>query len=213
MNVEQVEASGRQHDTRFTLGLEWKLGATLSDMLNPSRVDKSLAGMRHDLVERNNDIVLEYRDKVLLKASLNDQYSAAEGQALTLTLNIQHSRQIANIQWFGEILGLSGLSPADTAGQDKRSLTLPALPIYRIDQSNQYPIVAIVTDIDGHEAIAEGVVVVSEDSGLQPSIQLAEHFVQLRPGAHYHVDWGWLTPVRSPPKRAMGSRLRVLRGM
>ncbi|MFB2862501.1 inverse autotransporter beta domain-containing protein [Aeromonas sp. MdU4] len=213
MNVEQVEASGRQHDTRFTLGLEWKLGATLSDMLNPSRVDKSVAGMRHDLVERNNDMVLEYRDKVLLKASFNDLYSAAEGQALTLTLNIQHSRQIATIQWFGEILGLSGLiSPADTAGQDKRSLTLPALPIYRIDQSNQYPIVAIVTDIDGHEAIAEGVVVVSEDSGLQPAIQLAEHFVQLRPGAHYHVDWGVVDPRQKPAKARNGIPIESIEG-
>ncbi|WP_421258977.1 inverse autotransporter beta domain-containing protein [Aeromonas sp. 600886] len=212
MDVEQVEASGRQHDTRFTLGLEWKLGATLSDMLNPSRVDKSLAGMRHDLVERNNDMVLEYRDKVLLKASLNDQYSAGEGQALTLTLNIQHSRQIASIQWFGEILGLSGLGPVDTVGQDKRSLTLPVLPIYRIGQSNQYPVVAIVTDIDGHEAIAEGVVVVSEDSGLQPAIQLAEHFVQLRPGAHYHVDWGVVDPRQKPAKARNGIPIESIEG-
>ncbi|MBW3831257.1 inverse autotransporter beta domain-containing protein [Aeromonas hydrophila] len=212
MDVEQVEASGRQHDTRFTLGLEWKLGATLWDMLNPSSVDKSLAGMRHDLIERNNDMVLEYRDKVLLKASLNDQYFAAEGQALTLTLNIQHSRQIASIQWLGDVLGLSGLSPADTAGQDKRALTLPSLPTYRIGQSNQYPVVAIVTDIDGHEAIAEGVVAVSEDSGLQPAIQLAEHFVQLLPGAHYQVDWGVVDPRQKPAKSRNGIPIESIEG-
>ncbi|WP_421307470.1 inverse autotransporter beta domain-containing protein, partial [Aeromonas veronii] len=200
MDVEQVEASGGQSDTRFTLGVEWKLGATLSDMLNPSRVDKSLAGMRHDLVERNNDMVLEYRDKVALKASLNDQYSAPEGQSLTLTLNVQHSHQIASIQWFGPILEQSGLTPADTAGQDKLSLTLPTLPAYRVGQSNEYRVVAMVTDINGQEARAEGVVVVTEDGALQPSIQLAEHFVQLRSGAHYQVDWGVVDPRQKPTK-------------
>ncbi|HDO1318488.1 inverse autotransporter beta domain-containing protein [Aeromonas veronii] len=200
MDVEQVEASGGQSDTRFTLGVEWKLGATLSDMLNPSRVDKSLAGMRHDLVERNNDIVLEYRDKVALKASLNDQYSAPEGQSLTLTLNVQHSHQIASIQWFGDILGLSGLTLADTAGQDKLSLTLPTLPAYRAGQSNEYRVVAMVTDINGQEASAEGVVVVTEDEGLQPAIQLAEHFVQLRAGTRYQIDWGVVDPRQKPAK-------------
>ncbi|WP_421285477.1 inverse autotransporter beta domain-containing protein [Aeromonas veronii] len=200
MDVEQVEASGGQSDTRFTLGVEWTLGATLSDMLNPSRVDKSLAGMRHDLVERNNDMVLEYRDKVALKASLNDLYSAPEGQSLTLTLNVQHSHQIASIQWFGPILEQSGLTPADTAGQDKLSLTLPTLPAYRADQSNEYRVVAMVTDINGQEASAEGVVVVTEDGALQPSIQLAERFVQLRAGERYQIDWGVVDPRQKPGK-------------
>ncbi|WP_270828616.1 inverse autotransporter beta domain-containing protein, partial [Aeromonas sp. Y318-1] len=200
MDVEQVEASGGQSDTRFSLGLEWRLGATLSEMMNPAKIDKSLAGMRHDLVERNNDIVLEYRDKVALSASLSDQAAGVEGQSLTLTLNVQHSRQIASVQWSGDILTLSGLTPPDMVGQDRLSLMLPSLPAYRAGQPNQYPVVAIVTDIEGHEARAEGVVTVKEDSGLVPSIQLTEHFVQLRAGAHYQIDWGVIDPRQKPAK-------------
>ncbi|WP_219295877.1 inverse autotransporter beta domain-containing protein [Aeromonas veronii] len=212
IDVEQVMAKGGVNDTRFMMGFEWRLGATLSDMMNSTKVDKSLMGMRHDLVERNNNIVLEYRDKVELKASLAEQNSGKEGQPLTLNLNIQHSRQIATVQWFGDIFALSGLTPLDTVGQDKLSLTLPLLPPYFVDKPNQYPIFVIVTDIAGHEARAEGVVVVTEDSELKPSVQLVSDFVQLRAGAEYRIDWNAIDPRQNPVKLSGEQRATTIQG-
>lgn len=212
LDVEQVVVQGGQNDTRFSLGVEWRLGATLSEMMNSANVDKSLMGMRHDFVERNNNIVLEYRDKVELKASLAEENSGKEGQQLMLNLDVQHSRQIATVQWFGDIFTLSGLTPLDTAGQDKLTLTIPSLPPYLVDKPNKYPIFVIVTDIAGYEARAEGLVVVTEDSELKPSVQLVDDVVQLRAGAEYHIDWNAIDPRQTPAKRSGEQRSESIQG-
>ncbi|SCM53252.1 inverse autotransporter beta domain-containing protein [Hafnia alvei] len=52
-------------DTQFQINLRYDLGRPLAYQLDPEsvRLERSLAGSRYDLVERNNQIVLQYQKK------------------------------------------------------------------------------------------------------------------------------------------------------
>ncbi|MDA1378870.1 inverse autotransporter beta domain-containing protein [Plesiomonas shigelloides subsp. oncorhynchi] len=56
---------GSASDTVFNLGFEWKFGSSLKDMTSSysSILTKNLQGMRTDIVERNYDIALAYKEK------------------------------------------------------------------------------------------------------------------------------------------------------
>lgn len=57
---------GSASDTVFNLGFEWKFGSSFNDMTSShsSILTKNLQGMRTDIVERNYDIALEYKEKI-----------------------------------------------------------------------------------------------------------------------------------------------------
>lgn len=64
-NVDHRMGKSNQNDTRFGIDLNYVLGAPLSQQLDSSMlaVSRSLAANRYDFVDRNNNIVLEYRKK------------------------------------------------------------------------------------------------------------------------------------------------------
>jgi adhesin/invasin len=167
VKVGHTEASGGQSHTSASLGVEWKLGASLSDMLNYSVPDRSMQGLRHDLVERNNNIVLEYREKEILTVSLPESFSELELVALPMVATITHSGKVIDVTWYGDIFGnLNGVSQGNNEG-----IVIPHLPAFKTGD-NTYLIRVVVHDEKGHESQAEGRIVVKEDASLhiQPPI-------------------------------------------
>ncbi len=57
--------TGDNTDTTVNATLNYQFGVPLKDQLDPDKVSAahSLMGSRHDFVERNNFIVLEYKEK------------------------------------------------------------------------------------------------------------------------------------------------------
>ncbi|HDL0442421.1 TPA: inverse autotransporter beta domain-containing protein [Escherichia coli] len=71
-------------DTRLNLGLTYRIGEPLAHQLDSSKVgaQRSLAANRLELVNRNNDVVLEYRKQTLITLQLPpDVYGAELRQA------------------------------------------------------------------------------------------------------------------------------------
>lgn len=62
LGADQKQGSG-EHDTQLTLGLHWQFGHNWRWQLDPANVQamRTLAGSRYELVDRNNEIVLQYR--------------------------------------------------------------------------------------------------------------------------------------------------------
>jgi adhesin/invasin len=62
LGAEQRQGRGL-HDTQFALGVNWSVGQDWHWQLDPANVQamRTLAGSRYDLVNRNNEIVLQYR--------------------------------------------------------------------------------------------------------------------------------------------------------
>ncbi len=64
-SAEQRQGKQGENDTRFAVDFTWQPGSAMQKQLDPNEVAarRSLAGSRYDLVDRNNNIVLEYRKK------------------------------------------------------------------------------------------------------------------------------------------------------
>lgn len=62
LGADQKQGSG-EHDTQLSLGLHWQFGHDWRWQLDPANVQamRTLAGSRYELVDRNNEIVLQYR--------------------------------------------------------------------------------------------------------------------------------------------------------
>ena len=62
-NVDYKRGKGSQHLAHLGVNLNYRLGVPLAAQVEPSNVAKmrSLLGGRYDLVDRNNDMVLEYK--------------------------------------------------------------------------------------------------------------------------------------------------------
>ncbi|OHY91270.1 hypothetical protein BJD16_04820 [Aeromonas sobria] len=189
MKVGQSFGNDR-NNTTAGIGFEWRLGASLDEMLKTSKPNKSLAGMRYDLVERNNNIVLEYREAQELKVEIPSKTVLAELSSLQLNAQITGTSQIAKVVWFGEVLGaLNGVSQGM-----QTSITIPALPIDKANGLNQYSVSVVVTDENGREARAEGTIEIIEDAVLQPRIEMRERQVMLKPEERYTVVWDAIDP-------------------
>lgn len=63
--VDYKRGQDSMDDTRFSLNFRYAIGQSLQSQLEPSQVAyrRSLMGSRYDLVDRNNEIVLQYKKK------------------------------------------------------------------------------------------------------------------------------------------------------
>ncbi|STJ31338.1 invasin [Escherichia coli] len=71
--------------------LTWQPSSSIQKQLNPDEVAgrRSLAGSRYDLIDRNNNIVLEYRKKELIRLSLLDPVKGKSGEIKPLVSSLQ----------------------------------------------------------------------------------------------------------------------------
>lgn len=149
VGVEQRHAKGGRHDSNVNLGLEWKLGSTLEQMLDPHQVEASrkLQGMRHDMVERNNNIVLEYREKEKQVSVEHAAISGLSGEQFTLdpVVTMSHGT-VAQWRWSSPEPLLQG-AISDTSVRNP-VLTLPALPAEET-MSQTFTLNLVITDDAG----------------------------------------------------------------
>ncbi|MBI0227988.1 hypothetical protein HTQ56_19835, partial [Yersinia pestis subsp. pestis] len=61
--------------------------------------NRTLAGSRYDLVERNNNIVLDYKKQELIHLVLPDRISGSGGGAITLTAQVRAKYGFSRIEW------------------------------------------------------------------------------------------------------------------
>ncbi|MCU7311215.1 inverse autotransporter beta domain-containing protein [Escherichia albertii] len=86
-------------DTRLNLGLTYRIGEPLAHQLDSSRVgvQRSLAANRLELVNRNNDVVLEYRKQTLITLQLPPDVYGAELTTVTLTPQVNAKYGLSSI--------------------------------------------------------------------------------------------------------------------
>lgn len=87
-------------DTRLNLGLTYRIGEPLAHQLDSSRVgaQRSLAANRLELVNRNNDVVLEYRKQTLITLQLPPDVYGAELTTVTLTPQVNAKYGLSRIE-------------------------------------------------------------------------------------------------------------------
>ncbi|WP_413733355.1 inverse autotransporter beta domain-containing protein [Sodalis sp. RH21] len=141
---------GSVNDTSIIFQLNYRLGASWDAQIDPGQVAlaRTLAGSRLDLVERNNNIVLDYRRQETIRLSLPGQLTGAPGQTLTIAAQVTSSHGFDRLAWdSAELLAAGGTVSQTAAG----SLAV-ILPPYRYTRAadNSYTLSAVAYDSRGN---------------------------------------------------------------
>ncbi|ELC7952767.1 inverse autotransporter beta domain-containing protein, partial [Salmonella enterica] len=99
--AEQRQGKSGENDTRFGMEMNYQLGVPWQKQINPDAVAalRSLAGSRHDLVERNNNIVLEYRKKEVISLKTADQVTGYAEDQKSLGVSVSSKYGLERIDW------------------------------------------------------------------------------------------------------------------
>ncbi|HAX9852071.1 TPA: hypothetical protein JS206_003938 [Escherichia coli] len=170
-SAEQRQGKQGENDTRIGMELTLQPGHSLQKQLDPAEVAarRSLVGSRYDLVDRNNNIVLEYRKKELVRLTLTDPLKGKPGEVKSLVSSLQtkyalkgYDIEAASLQSAGGKVAVSGKDIQVT------------IPPYRFtampETDNTYPIAVTVEDSKGNFSRREESMVVVE----KPTLSLAD---------------------------------------
>ncbi|AXF78553.1 inverse autotransporter beta domain-containing protein [Erwinia tracheiphila] len=128
----------------YRLGVPWK-HQTESTQVAAMR---SLAGSRYDLVDRNNNIVLEYRKNEVIKLQTARLIKGYAGEQKSLNVSVNTKYPLARIDWSAASL-IAGGGKIIANGPDDYSITLPDYQ-YGPEAINHYVISGIATDEKGN---------------------------------------------------------------
>ncbi|HHN7041614.1 TPA: inverse autotransporter adhesin YeeJ [Escherichia coli] len=150
-SAEQRQGKQGENDTRFAVDFTWQPGSAMQKQLDPNEVAarRSLAGSRYDLVDRNNNIVLEYRKKELVRLTLADPVTGKSGEVKSLVSSLQTKYALKGYNVEATALEAAG-GKVVTTGKD----ILVTLPAYRFtstpETDNTWPIEVTAEDVKGN---------------------------------------------------------------
>lgn len=150
-SAEQRQGKQGENDTRFAVDFTWQSGSAMQKQLDPNEVAarRSLAGSRYDLVDRNNNIVLEYRKKELVRLTLTDPVTGKSGEVKSLVSSLQTKYALKGYNVEATALEAAG-GKVVTTGKD----ILVTLPAYRFtstpETDNTWPIEVTAEDVKGN---------------------------------------------------------------
>ncbi|EGF7445633.1 inverse autotransporter adhesin YeeJ [Escherichia coli] len=150
-SAEQRQGKQGENDTRFAVDFTWQPGSAMQKQLDPNKVAarRSLAGSRYDLVDRNNNIVLEYRKKELVRLPLTDPVTGKSGEVKSLVSSLQTKYALKGYNVEATALEAAG-GKVVTTGKD----ILVTLPAYRFtstpETDNTWPIEVTAEDVKGN---------------------------------------------------------------
>ncbi|HDV2150633.1 TPA: Ig-like domain-containing protein [Escherichia coli] len=150
-SAEQRQGKQGENDTRFAVDFTWQPGSAMQKQLDPNEVAarRSLAGSRYDLVDRNNNIVLEYRKKELVRLTLTAPVTGKSGEVKSLVSSLQTKYALKGYNVEATALEAAG-GKVVTTGKD----ILVTLPAYRFtstpETDNTWPIEVTAEDVKGN---------------------------------------------------------------
>lgn len=166
-SAEQRQGKQGENDTRFAVDFTWLPGSAMQKQLDPNEVAarRSLAGSRYDLVDRNNNIVLEYRKKELVRLTLTDPVTGKSGEVKSLVSSLQTKYALKGYNVEATALEAAG-GKVVTTGKD----ILVTLPAYRFtstpETDNTWPIEVTAEDVKGNLSNREQSMVVVQSPTL-----------------------------------------------
>ncbi|CAD6117539.1 adhesin [Escherichia coli] len=147
-SAQHKQGQSNVHDTTFGVEFNYRPGVSLAEQLSSDNVAvmREVQNRRYDFVERNNNIVLEYKKKHALRISLPESVQGEGESIIPVTLTINNaSGGIKSVQWNDSAFTAAGgkISGNGTSWQ----ITLPA---YKSEGVNSWNVGATVQDNRGN---------------------------------------------------------------
>lgn len=164
LGAEQRQGQSGKSDTRLTVDMNYQLGVPWRNQVDPAAVAamRSLTGSRYDLVERNNNIVLEYRRKETIRLHTADLVTGHAGEQKSLGVSVTSTYGLSRIDWDASALSAAGGKIVQN-GSDYAVV----LPAYQTTTQavNTYTVSGVAVDTKGNR---------SERSDTQVTVQAPE---------------------------------------
>ncbi|ELP5717691.1 inverse autotransporter beta domain-containing protein, partial [Enterobacter asburiae] len=177
LGAEQRQGQSGKNDTRLTLDMNYQLGVPWRTQMDPAAVAamRTLTGSRYDLVERNNNIVLEYRKKEVIRLHAAALVTGHGGEQKSLGVSVTSKYGLERIEWAAADLSAAGGKIVQN-GADYAVV----LPAYRTTAKavNTYTVSGVAVDTKGNR---------SERSDTQVTVQ----------APLVYKDFSIFTPARS----------------
>lgn len=139
-------------DNKFDVNIQYRLGESLSSQLNTDNVRamRLMSGNRYDFVDRNNDIVLEYKKKTLVFLSINPILNGYAKEEKDLGVQVRSKYPLKQIEWSANRLIANG-GKINHNNNLNYSIILPR-HISGSAEKNSYIISAVAIDEQGNRS-------------------------------------------------------------
>ncbi|MGY6233012.1 inverse autotransporter beta domain-containing protein (plasmid) [Enterobacter asburiae] len=182
LNAEQRQGKGSASDSRVGLELRYTPGVSWSQQTSPDAVAamRSLAGGRMDLVERNNNMVLEYKKKEVITLKAQEQVTGYAGEQKPLSVELKSKYPVERIEWSAPELEAAG-GIIMSSGPRSHSVTLPAWKAGG-ESANTYTVRGVAVDSRGNRSGESRTRVTVSQAAISPALSgLSLSSVQLVP--------------------------------
>jgi 5-hydroxyisourate hydrolase-like protein (transthyretin family) len=146
---------GDTKESSIGMELAYRFGVLLAEQLDPDNVDlmRSLAGNRYDFVDRNYNIVMQYRKQELLSISLPESTNGEAAQTIPITVTVNKAKYgLKQVSWTAPELIVQGGS-IQAMSPTSINLTLPAYIFQKQSKATQsYRISAVAVDNEGNQS-------------------------------------------------------------
>ncbi|WP_336240702.1 inverse autotransporter beta domain-containing protein [Citrobacter werkmanii] len=151
-SLDQKQGESGENDTELAMNMSYQIGSPLNEQLDGDAVAtrRSLAGSRYDLVDRNNNIVLEYRKKSSIGMKTVGVVSGFPGDEKTLGVSVNAPDGFDHIEWQADTLYAQGGQIISKGGYDYDVI----IPNYNAADgaSNTYTIHGVAYDKKGNHS-------------------------------------------------------------
>ena len=143
LSTDYRQGQDGQKETAIKLALNFQIGTPLKKQLSPDeiRASRLLTNVKYDLVNRNNEIVMDYRKNELGTLTLPSTLNATPNS--TLLIPVTFTGSIRNVTW----TGTAAQYALPYGGGTSASVQIPA---YNPTGVNTYSLKAIGSDEYGH---------------------------------------------------------------
>ncbi|MFA3763133.1 inverse autotransporter beta domain-containing protein [Yersinia sp. 2466 StPb PI] len=152
IGVDHRQGKGSANDTNISLQVNYRIGESWQSQIDPDAVaaSRTLAGTRYDLVDRNNDIVLEYQKQQVIKLTLPEQLIGLAGDKGSITAQITSKYAVDHVEWDTSALMAAG---GEVSQVEKNALEI-TFPPYKVNggAANIYEISAIAYDVKNNSS-------------------------------------------------------------
>ncbi|MEQ5974197.1 inverse autotransporter beta domain-containing protein, partial [Serratia liquefaciens] len=151
-NLEQIKGSAGSSENRVGLQVNYQFGTSLDTQLSGDSVKamRSLQGQRYDLVDRNNNIILEYKKQDVITLRTAEQVNGKSLEKHPLGTSVNTKYGLDRIDWdAGKLLATGGRIVQESPNQ--YSVILPSFQTHNLND-NTYTISAVAYDVRGNKS-------------------------------------------------------------
>lgn len=154
LNAEQRLGSSGKNDNWFGVDINYRPGIPWQSQIDPAGVAamRNLTGSRYDLVERNNNIVLEYRKKDVIRLQTAKRVTGYAGEQKSLGVSVSSKYGLAHMEWSASSLLASGGKMVQNGNQ--WNVELPAFQPTEAGK-NTYTVSGVAVDTKGNRSNRE----------------------------------------------------------